>query len=296
MGLGTAEVPSRPHIFANKFETWLGVMPAYLANSEAMGVKIVGDNPHNFKKGKPNNPALMLLNNPQTGEPLMVMDGTCITKFRTGAAGAVAARYLARKDSRTVGIIGCGSQGEAQLSCLKELFKIEEVKAYDAIPQRRKSYVQNMEKELELDITEAEFPRQTVEGSDIVVTCSTSTTPVINGEWLSKGVHVNAIGAFTPQARELDSVTIARADKIVLDVPEARETGDISIPVKEGAFDLTKIHGEIGELVTGRKAGRTSIDEITVFKTVGSAAIDVSTAFRVYQIAKSRGMGTEIDI
>ena len=108
MGLGTAEVPPRPHIFANKFETWLGVMPAYLADSEAMGVKIVGDNPHNFKKGKPNNPALMLLNNPQTGEPLMVMDGTYITKFRTGAAGAVAARSLARKDSRTVGIIGCG--------------------------------------------------------------------------------------------------------------------------------------------------------------------------------------------
>lgn len=294
MGLGNIEMPARVYLHFEKGV--LIAMPAYLKTLDAAGLKVVTVHPEN--PAKHNLPAVIariILNDPAKGEPLAIMDGTYITALRTGAAGACGIKYLSREDSKTAGIIGLGVQGRSQLLGLCEVRDIETVKAYDVVPAARKAYVESMAEEVGVDIRVVDSVAEAAKGSDIVVTCTPSPTPFLTDGMLDAGVHISAIGADTAAKRELDTSVLTKADKLVVDFkPQAFVVGDFAVPLKEGAIRKEDVYAELGEIVAGEKAGRTSDDEITLFKATGLAIQDVGTAFKVYQLAKERRIGREI--
>jgi alanine dehydrogenase len=296
MALSNIEMPPRVYLHFERYNGVLIAMPAYIKPLDAAGLKVVTVHPDNPKKhGLPAVIARIILNDPSKGEPLAIMDGTYITAMRTGAAGAVAAKYLSRKDAKTVAIIGCGVQGRAQLLGLCEVRRIECVKVYDIIPSARRRYVKEMREKTGIDILEAKSVEEAVKGADIIVTCTPSQQPFLSGDILEFGVHVSAIGADTAAKRELETSVLTRVDKIVVDFkPQAFIVGDFAIPLKEKAIIEEDIYAEMGEIIAGMKPGRESDDEITLFKATGLAIQDVGTAYKVYQLAKDRGVGREI--
>lgn len=271
-------------------------MPAWVGGAEeGLGLKVVTVYPDNpAARGLPTVMAIMVLNDPSSGAVLAIMDAGYMTAVRTGAAGGVAARYLARAGARTAGIFGAGVQAETQLEAICAVRPIEAATVYDSDPARASNYVAAMSRRLSIDVKVASEPREAVTGKDIVVTATTSPRPVFDGAWLEPGQHVTAVGAHTPATRELDTVTITRS-RVVVDLVEAclAEAGDIIIPIREGAMGTGHIHASLGEVVSGQKPGRQSEEEITVFKSVGLALQDVAVARLVYDKARASGAGTE---
>lgn len=296
MALSNIEMPPRVYLHFEKYNGILIAMPAYIKTIDAAGLKVVTVHPDNPRKyGSPAVIARIILNDPTKGEPLAIMDGTYITAMRTGAAGAVAAKYLSREDAETAAIIGCGVQGRAQLLGLCEVRAIQRVKVFDIIPSTMKRYVDEMKEKTGIDIQEAQSVEEAVKGVDIIVTCTPSKEPFLRGNMLESGVHISAIGADTSAKRELETDVLARADKIVVDFkPQAFIVGDFAIPMKEGTLKDEDVYAEMGEVVAGMKSGRESEEEITLFKATGLAIQDVGTAYKVYKLARDRGMGVEI--
>jgi alanine dehydrogenase len=296
MGLGNIEMPPRVYLHFEKYNGVMIAMPAYIKTLDAAGLKVVTVHPEN--PAKHNLPAVIariILNDPSRGEPLAIMDGTYITALRTGAAGAVGIKYLARRDAKTAGIIGLGVQGRSQLLGMREVRDIELVKVYDILPAAKRAFVESMSRELGIDIRPVDSVREAAMGSDIVVTCTPSTKPFLTGDMIMEGAHISAIGADTSAKRELDTSVLKRVDKIVVDFrDQAFVVGDFAEPIREGAIRREDIYAELGEIVTGKKPGRTSEDEITLFKATGLAIQDVGTAFMVYRRARERGIGREI--
>lgn len=296
MGLGNIEMPPRVYLHFEKYNGVMIAMPAYIKTLDAAGLKVVTVHPDNPTRHKlPAVIARIILNDPSKGEPLAIMDGTYITAMRTGAAGAVGIKYLARRDTKTAGIIGLGVQGRSQLLGLKEVRDIELVKVYDINPAAKKAFVDSMSKEAGVDIRPVDSVREAAEGSDIIITCTPSTKPFLMGEMTMEGAHISAIGADTSAKRELDTSVLKRVDKIVVDFrDQAFVVGDFAEPLREGAIRREDVYAELGEIVIGKKPGRTSEEEITLFKATGLAIQDVGTAFRVYKLARERGIGREI--
>jgi alanine dehydrogenase len=298
-GLGLVEMPARIYLHFEKYNGVLITMPAYLETLDAAGVKIVTVHPDNpAKHGLPSVVARIILNDPKNGQPLAIMDGTYITMLRTGAAGACGIKYLSRKDSEIAAIIGLGVQGQAQLMGLLQVRDIREVRAFDIIPEARKAYVKNMSKVADIPVKPAESVEEAVEDADIIVTCTPSKTPVLKGEMIMEGTHVSAIGTDTRDKHELDAsvlVKTARKGKIVVDsVSQALIVGDFADPVQKGTLKKEDIYAELSEIVTGKKKGRTSDSEITLFKATGLAMEDIVTAHIAYELAKKKGIGKEI--
>ncbi len=297
--LGRVEMPLRTAIRVQEHHGLNLGMPAYIGGEMgALGLKVVSvypDNPSQF--GLPTVLATMLLNDPGSGALLAIMDGTYLTALRTGAASGVATKYLARPEAKVVGLFGAGTQARTQLLAVCEARKIELAKVFDLLPGRGEEYAGEMSQQLGVEVVAVDQPRLAVEGSDIVVMATSSQTPVLDGRWLAEGSHINAIGSHSPGARELDERTVARAS-VFVDSREAAlaEAGDLIIPLKEGAITAEHIRGELGEVVAGQKEGRAHEREITLFKSVGLALQDVSTAQRVYQVAKERGIGQEVSL
>jgi len=296
-GNGTINMPLRPTIKVPKQKGAVLFMPAYLEEMNALGIKVVSVYPDNPKFDLPTILGVVLLTEPKSGELLAVMDGAFLTAVRTGAASGVATKYLARKDAKEIGIIGAGVQGKKQVAAVCEVRPIKKVKAYDVLPDKRKLFCNEVAKELGVQAVEVESGREAVRGSDIVITASTSKTPVVEGEWLEAGSHVNAIGSHTPDARELDAAALKRA-KLFVDSREAalKEAGDLIIPITQGLLSQDHIYAELGEVVTGKKAGRENDSEITVFKSQGLAIQDISTARKVYDLAIMKGVGKVVQL
>jgi alanine dehydrogenase len=296
VGFGTAVVPSRLSVEMSRYGGNLLVMPAYLSGSNALATKLVTTHLDNHKSGLPTVIGTIILTDPENGRPLAILDGTYLTAIRTGAAGAVGAKYLSRENASTATIAGTGVQGRAQILCLAEVRKIRKVFACDVDPERRRRFVEEMKKRVHSDFVAVDNLENAVRESDIVVTATTSSEPVIKGQWLSPGCHVTAIGSHTPSARELDEEVMKRASKIVLDTWDAKTVGDLAYPISTGVLSEDDIYSDIGTIVAGRKQGRASAGEITVFKSVGTAVADVSSAFRTYQLARLKGIGSSIDL
>jgi alanine dehydrogenase len=244
---------------------FLGVMPAY---SGALGAKLVTFYPNN--QGIPSHHATILLFRPETGEPLCVMDGRLITEMRTAAMSAVATRLLARTDASVLGILGSGVQARGHLEALRLVRTFREVRAWS--PRNARAFAERF------GIQAAASAEEAVRGADVIVVATTSETPVLRGDWLSPGAHVNAVGAPRPTWRELDDDVLQRS-RLYVDQREAatRESGDV---IAAGT-----VYAEIGEVVAGTKEGRRSADEITLFKSVGIALADVVSADLVYRRA-----------
>ncbi len=296
VGLETAIVPPRLRIDMERYNGNILIMPAYLTSMDALGTKLVTTHIDNSKLNLPTVMGTIILNDPKTGIPIAVLDGTHITAMRTGAAGAVAAKYLSREDASAVTIVGTGVQGRSQLIALCEVRQIRRVFAFDINERKCEEYVVDMKKRIGAEVTKTDSLQEAVRASDIVVTATSSSSPIVKGEWVMEGCHVTGIGSHSPDARELDENVMTKASKIVLDTWDARKVGDVAYPISKGLLREDDIYSDIGAIVAGKRPGRTSAKEITVFKSVGTAVADVSTAFRAYQLARERGIGEYIDL
>jgi ornithine cyclodeaminase/alanine dehydrogenase-like protein (mu-crystallin family) len=223
------------------------------------------------------------------------MDGGCITSIRTGAAGAVAAKYLARSDTEVVAVLGAGTQGRAQLRGLVEVRSVKNVKVYDELGERAEVYCREMSAELpRVEIEVSTSAQQAVEGADIIVTATPSTCPIVLDEWVTRGVHINAMGADAPGKQELDARLLPRAKVVVDRLSQCCTIGECQHALSLGLISRDDIYAEIGEVTAGRKPGRESGEEITIFDGTGVAIQDVAVAALVYEMASNNGLGTEI--
>ena len=238
---------------------------------------------------------VIVLNDINDGRTLAVVDGASITATRTGAAGAIAAKYLARKNSENVGVIGAGTQGRNQVAALREIFQVKRVKVYDAIPQASANYVKDMTTQYGLEVQQADSAAEAVRDADIVITATQSTKALVMSDWINEGVHINAIGADAPGKQELDPSILQRADKVVVDsITQCIERGEIQTAIKLGILKKENIYAELSDIVLGRKPGRTTPREITVFDATGMAVQDITTAYTVYKLATKKGLGTNV--
>lgn len=260
---GRVVQPMRVMLPVAEHQGFLGLMPAYVGG--ALGVKLVTFYPQN--KDVPTHHAAVLLFRPETGEPLVSMDGRLITELRTAAVSAVATKHLARPDSLVLAILGAGVQAGSHLAALRLVRTFREVRVWS--PRRAQAFAE------EFGVKAAASAEEAVRGADVVVTATTSQIPVLRGEWLSPGVHINAVGAPRPDWRELDDEVLRRA-RVYVDSREAalKESGDV--------IAAGKIDGELGEVVAGTVPGRNSADDVTLFKSLGMAVEDVASAVLVY--------------
>ena len=255
--------------------------PGYLVRGY-VGVKLGCYYPGNVSRGLPPHLAAILLSDAKNGMPLAVLDGVHITSVRTGATGGLAAKYLARKDSKTVGVLGTGVQGRMQVLALKNLFEIEEVKAYSPNKVRCGEYAIEMAKVMKTAVTQCKTAREAVEGVDILITATPSLKPLVKRAWLTAGVHINAVGADGFGKKELEPGIYKNA-KLVTD--------KVEVALEKGLFERSDVYAELGEVVSGKKRGRASDTELTVFDSTGIGMQDVAAARVVYEKAKKKGIG-----
>ncbi|BBO70762.1 ornithine cyclodeaminase [Desulfosarcina alkanivorans] len=289
LSAGKATMPLRSRFHTQKGVTLL--MPAHLHESGDFAVKIVsvyGDNP---RLGLPTVAATVLALDPETGLPLALMEGDSLTALRTGAAGGVAARYLARADAATVALFGAGVQARAQLKAAMAVRSIERVLIVDPFETAARRLADDISGWTDApEVILAESPQAAVTRADMVLAATTATTPLFDGNDLRPGTHVTGVGSFTPQMQEIDAATIGRA-RVVVDQRDAAmaEAGDIII-------GKATIDAEIGEIINGDRPGRQDDREITFFKSVGLAVQDAVTAAAVLKAAEEKGLGTVIQM
>lgn len=271
LSLGKVQQPLRQVLPVTEHNGFFGVMPAC---GGALGAKLVTFYPNN--QGLPTHHAMILLFRPETGEPLVTMDGRLITEMRTAAVSAVATNLLARADASVLAIIGSGVQAGSHLEALRIVREFVEVRVWS--PRNCSEFAR------QFNVTAAASAEQAVRGADVIVVATSATTPVLIGEWLSPGAHINAVGATRPIWRELDDDVVRRA-RIYVESREAamKESGDI--------IAAGQIFAEIGEVVAGAKPGRQSGEEITLFKSVGVAIEDIVAAELVYRRALAASDG-----
>ena len=273
------------------------VMPSALLEDRALGTKLVTVYGRNRERGLPTIYASYLLQDLETGAPLALMEAGFLTGIRTGATSALAASFLARPDSHSVACFGAGVQAAHQLRCLAAVFGLERALVVGRTPERAWAFVEAMSKELGIPVLLAPSAREAVSQADIVTCATTSSTPVFDGRDLRPGTHVDAVGAFRPETREVDTETVRRA-RVVVDTHAGaqEEAGDLLIPIQEGAITMAHVAAELAELVTGARPGRTSREEITLFKSVGFALEDAAVARLAYGRARAAGVGQHVSL
>lgn len=294
-GLKRVQMPAKIYLHIDKYSGDFRAMPAYIEKIDTAAVKWVNVHPRNRLFGLPAVMAVVILSDLKTGFPLCIMDGTYLTGLRTGAAGAVAAKYLARKDSRVVGLVGCGVQAKAQLEALSRLFEIKEVRVWGYEKACVGGFIRRA-RGFNINFKASETVEECVCGSDIVVTTTPSRKPLVKLEWLKKGAHVNAIGADARGKQELDPDILKEA-KVVVDAWEqASHSGEINVPLRKGLISRKDIYADIGEVVAGIKKGRVLKEDLTVFDSTGLAIQDAAVADFIYKAAVKKKAGRLLKI
>lgn len=298
IGAGAVDMPQRSTIALHGGKDTVLFMPGYVTRTNTVGVKIVSVFPDNRVLMKvPTIHATVLLNDPVTGELAALMDGGYITALRTGAVSAIATDLLAVRDSSRLGVFGAGVQARSQIDGIMEVRPITSVRVYASNADRAHQLVGELRGAYggRARFKVAASPDETVTDVDVVVTATTSTTPVFDGRLLAPGIHINAIGSFKPEHRELDDHTVRKA-RIFVDSRAAAlsEAGDLIIPLRSSVIGPSAIEADLGELVLGKKQARTTNDDITLFKAVGLAVEDIVVAARVYAKAQASCTGIVI--
>ena len=292
---GRCQVPPRVLLTGDRDGLFL-VMSASVGTT-ALGTKLVSSYATNRERGLPTILSAYVLVDPSTGQPLALLEGAFLTGMRTGATSALAASYLARSDSKVIACFGAGVQAGHQLRCLASVFRVERVLVVGRSRERAERFRETMAKDLGLPVALAPAPTEAVSQADLVTCATTSATPVFAGKDLRPGTHVDAVGAFRPEMREVDTDTVARARVVVDSYAGAwEEAGDLLIPLQEGAISRSAVRAELAELVTGAKPGRRDREEITLFKSVGFALEDAAAARLAYDLARAAGVGVEVDL
>lgn len=297
---GQAKVPIRTQVGVPLHDGVTLFMPAYLEGSDQLGMKMVSVFSGNLEQGLPTINAMVTLVDAETGLPTAILDGTFLTALRTGAGSGAATDLLARRDATTAAVLGAGVQGRTQLEAVCTVRSIERVLVYDRRSRAAETFREAMMQAgppIPANVEIASDAAAAVKDADVICTATTSLTPVFEDTDLKAGAHINAIGSFTPKMQEIPPETVERA-LLVVDSREAvwAESGDLIIPRNEGRISENRVHAELGEIVEGLRPGRSSDEQITLFKSVGNAVQDVSVASQVLARAREKGLGTEVDL
>lgn len=278
-----------------KYEGIFGIKSGYLQKEDTLGFKAGGFWIKNIEKNLPTHQSIILLFDPSTGQAISMMDANIITILRTGAVGAIAAKFLARKNSSKICIIGAGTQGRIQLTALQKMFYIKQVKVYDKNYNFSKKFAKEF-KEKGLNISAERSAEEAVKDADIIVTTTPSEKPIIKEDWIEPSVHINAIGADTVGKQELDPKIFKKAKIVVDDTSQCIKMGETQHAFTQGIIKKKDIYAELGEIIAGKKAGRESETEITLFDATGLAFQDLITANLVYKLAMRNNVGKDIII
>ena len=298
-----SNIPLRTNIDVPEYKGQCLFMNGYAAPAKALGVKIVSVYPENINKNLTSVPATMVLVNAETGIVNALIDGTYLTRLRTGAVSGLATEILARKDSKIFALFGTGGQAITQLEAVLTVRKIELVKVFDIMYERAKEFAQRMsnlysKKFNNVKIIAVKNSDEAVEDADIITTVTTSKKPVFSAKKVKKNVHINGVGSYTPDMCEIPEEILVRADKIYVDTKDGaiNESGDLIQPIKKGLIKVEKVNGELGEVINGKIKGRENDEEMTFFKTTGTAVLDLVAAQKIYEIAKKNNIGKVIDL
>lgn len=292
-GQGKVQMPPKNYLYFKQYKGDLRIMPAFATDLDLAGTKIVNVHPENPKKGLPTVMAVIILSDAKNGLPLALLDGTYITGMRTGAAGAVAVKYLARENAKTLGVVGAGRQAVFQIAAISKVRQLEKILVAD-INKKNIEKLACQLKAIGIEIREAgleETARQ-----EILVTITPSEKPIIKREWIEPGTHINAIGADAAGKEELDPEILKIAKIVIDDWTQASHSGEINVPLREGIIKKENIYSSLGKIVSSEKPGRENYDEITVFDSTGLAIQDLFAANLVYQRAKEKFFGQEVDL
>ncbi len=296
-GRGTAQMPPKMYLFYEKYNGDIRVMPSYIPRLDISGVKIVNVHPNNPKKyNLPSVMATIILINPKNGCPIAIFDGTWITTMRTGASGGVASKYLARKDAKILALIGVGVQAETQLAAIVQVRKITKVKLFDIVEKSCREFISRNRKKYSVEFEIAKSIKECVADADIISTQTPVRKPIIMANWIKPGTHINAIGADAPGKQELDPKILLKSKIVIDDWEQASHSGEINVPLSKKIISPKDIYCEIGDIVAGKKKGRTNDQEITIFDSTGLGIQDLTTAFRVYKIAQAKDLGVELTL
>lgn len=288
-GLKRVQMPAKIYLYFKRYNGDLRAMPTFLEDLDISAVKIVNVHPDNpIKNDIPTVMAVITLVDPKTGAPIAIMGGKTITDMRTGAAGGIAAKYLARNNSKTVALVGAGAQARTQLMSLLELYRnLDEVRVWSRTEETKKNFIIETKQAYGnlLQVIPAASIRKAVEGADIVVTTTPSRKPLVMNDMVSAGMHINCIGADAVGKEEIDPNILKRAKIVVDDWEQASHSGEINVPLRRGIITKDSIWAEIGDIVAGLKPGRQRRDEVTVFASTGLAVQDAVTANLAYSKA-----------
>jgi ornithine cyclodeaminase len=294
---GDAILPLRPMLHLPRERGILAMMPGYLGAPEALGVKVISVFPGNHGTEYDSHQGVVLLFETEHGTPVAVLDATSITAIRTAAVSGVATGLLARSGASDLCILGSGVQARTHLQAMLHARRIARVRIWSRDIEHARRFASDASERHGIAIEVIGDVQHAVEGADIICTVTSSREPVLRGEWLTPGAHVNAVGASLKSARELDSAAVARSSLFV-DRREStlNEAGDFLIPRSEGLFGDDHIQAEIGDILLGRHPGRTSDTQVTLFKSLGLAIEDVAAAHLVYRKALDQGRGVSVEL
>jgi len=299
LSAGRAIVPMRSQVSIRQHDGVSLVMPAFVddAEGQSLAVKVVSLFDRNAGRGLPRIQSAVLVLSPDTGHPLALLEGAALTAIRTGAASGLATDLLARPVVRTAAMLGAGVQARTQLQAVCAVRPTETVWVYDPNPAAVETFILDMagQGQAPADIRPASTPRQAVAEADIICAATTSRTPVFADADLKAGVHINAVGSYQPDVREVPTETVVRA-RVFVDSREAAllEAGDLIHPIRQGAITADHILAELGELVLGRAAGRCCAADVTLFKAVGVAVQDAVAAMEALDRAARLGLGQTV--
>ncbi len=288
--LGEARATNRPRQRVRVPNGILNLMPAGLPSRGYLGFKY-------YSSFRPRTRFWFHLLDANNGDVLAIMQADRLGQQRTGAASGVATKFLARADATNVGIIGAGWQAESQLEAVCAVRQIRIARCYSRDAEHRKRFAKEMSARLNVDVRGVDSAQEAVREADIVITATNSREPVLRGEWLTLGAHLNVVGSNRADAREVDDAALNRSAFVCADsVEQARiEAGDLILPIERGVFSWERVR-ELADLVSGRLAGRTDVNDVTLFKSIGIALEDVAVGAWVYEHARERGIGREIEL
>jgi alanine dehydrogenase len=286
-GEGKGKMPSKVYLSLEHGD--FRAMPAALPG--CAGVKWVNVHPQNPSRGLPSVMAILIYSDPETGYPLAIMDATESTACRTGAASAVASKYLARRNSHTLGIIGAGYQAHTQILAHAEVFSPISIKVFDVSQAAVTRLVQSLPQ-----FSIRSCPIEEALASDIVCTVTPSRSPIVKREWIAPGTHINAVGADAPGKEELEPAILKESLVVVDDVKQTSSSGEINVPVHTGVYSIDEIYGTLPDIVAGKKKGRMDSKSITVFDSTGIAIEDIAVAKLLYDKAKRAGTCPSVDL
>lgn len=296
---GEAALPLRTQLDLPAHDAVAVIMPAYAAGSDALAVKAVSVYPGNARLGLPTIHGVVLVVDAATGRPAALLEGGALTAIRTGAASGAATDLLARPDASVAAIIGSGVQARTQLEAVCTVRPITEVRVFSANRTEAERFAEELAGQgaAPADVRVVEDAAAAVRGADVICTATTSKTPVFPAAAVSPGAHVNAIGAYRPDMQEIEAALVQRA-RLVVDQREAAlaEAGDILIPLQQGAIDESHIYAELGAIASGQTTGRTTAEQITLFKSVGLAVQDAVAAAIALERATAEGLGRVVTL